>query len=86
MTEENNDITQQEETGRLRHGSYHHLEPFRDKGPTFALRQWLNVFFLLGGVAGVVLMYTHSRELGIYVFLGAGALKFIELSLRLLKL
>ena len=65
---------------------HQHLEPFRDQGPTFVFRQWLNVLFILGAIAGIVLVYTHSRDLGIYVFIGAGVLKFIELSLRLLKL
>ena len=62
------------------------LEPFRDQGPTFVLRQWLNVLFIVGAIVGIILVYTHSRDLGIYVFIGAGVLKFIELSLRLLKL
>lgn len=65
---------------------HNHLEPFRDKGPTFMLRQWLNIIFLIGAIAALIVFYTYSRELGIYMFLGAAALKFIELTLRLMKL
>ncbi len=65
---------------------HHRLEPFRDNGPTFVLRQWLNIIFLVGAVAGIIAMYTCSRETGIYIFLGASVLKFIELALRMLKL
>jgi hypothetical protein len=71
---------------QIPHRRHHHLEPFRDKGPTFVLRQWLNIIFLIGAFAGIIVMYTHSRETGIYIFLGAAVLKFIELSLRILKL
>jgi hypothetical protein len=66
--------------------SRHHLEPFHDNGPTFVLRQWLNIIFLIGAIAGIVVFHVYSRELGIYVFIGAAVLKFIELSLRMLKL
>ena len=70
----------------IRKPRHHRLEPFRDNGPTFVLRQWLNIVFLIGAVAGIVVMYVHSREMGIYIFLGASVLKFIELALRVLKL
>ncbi len=62
------------------------LEPFRDQGPTFKLRQWLNVIFMIGAIVGIIVSFYQSRELGIYIFIGAAALKFIELTLRMLKL
>jgi len=68
------------------HRHRHELEPIRDQGPTFVLRQWLNGIFLIGAIAGIVVTLAYSRDMGIYLFLGAGALKFIELSLRMLKL
>jgi hypothetical protein len=83
MTEEDNNVMAGEGLHPRRH---HRLEPFRDKGPTFVLRQWLNIIFLIGAIAGIVITYSYSRELGIYLFIGASALKFIELSLRMLKL
>jgi len=69
-----------------RHHRHSHLEPFRDTGKLFWLRQWLNVLFMIGAVLGIVMLYVHSRELGIYIFIGASVLKFVELSLRILKL
>ena len=64
----------------------HHLQPFRDNGPTFVLRQFLNITFVIVAIAGIVVFHVHSRELGIYIFMGASVLKFIEVSLRMLKL
>lgn len=62
------------------------LRPFRDEGRTYGLRQWINVAFLLAAVAGVATYYLGFREAGLYIVGGACVLKFIELSLRILKM
>lgn len=67
-------------------GKYHNLKPFRDEGRTYRLRQWMNVAFILAGILGVVLYYAYSQSVGLYVVGGACILKFIELTLRLMKL
>jgi len=74
------------EDNQIRNHRYHNLEPFRDRGSFFWLRQWLNIIFIIGAIVGIIAVYVHSRELGIYIFIGASALKFIELTLRMLKL
>ena len=62
------------------------LKPFRDEGRTYRLRQWINLAFLLISVIGVAVYYFSSHEAGLYI-VGAGCvLKFIELTLRLLKM
>ena len=83
MSGKSNSERMEERTPRSRR---HHLKPFRDNGPTFVLRQWLNILFIIGAIAGIVVLHVHSRELGIYIFISASVLKFIEISLRLLKL
>ena len=65
---------------------YHNLEPFRDEGRTYRLRQWMNVVFILCGFAGMGLYFSGKQETGLYVVGAACALKFIELTLRMLKL
>lgn len=65
---------------------YHNLEPFRDTGPTYRLRQWMNVVFIVSGFAGMGIYFAGRHELGLYVVGAACVLKFIELTLRMLKL
>jgi hypothetical protein len=65
---------------------YHNLEPFEDTGRTRRLRQWLNLLFIVGAVAGMALFTWKDHDAGIYVMIGAGVLKFIELTLRIAKL
>lgn len=65
---------------------YHHLKPFEDTGRTRKLRQWLNLLFIIGAIAGMAWFTWRDHDTGIYVMIGAGVLKFIELSLRIAKL
>ena len=65
---------------------YHNLEPFEDTGHTRQLRQWLNVLFILGAIVGMAWFTWGDRDTAIYIMIGAGVLKFVELTLRIAKL
>jgi hypothetical protein len=65
---------------------YHHLEPFEDTGRLRRLRQWLNLAFIIGGIVGMAWYTWGDRNTAIYIMIGAGVLKFVELSLRIAKL
>jgi hypothetical protein len=57
-----------------------------EKGRFFGLRQWLNVMFILLSIAGMTLWFYHSREMGGIVLITAVGFKFIELTLRIMKM
>ena len=65
---------------------YHNLESFEDKGRLRWLRQWLNLGFILGAIVGTIWFTKGDRDTAIYIMMGAGVLKFIELTLRIAKL
>ena len=50
-----------------------------------ALRQALNIIFMLGALIGVLVYFSHHETLGIYIILGSMAFKFVECVLRLMK-
>jgi hypothetical protein len=62
------------------------LKPFRDEGRTYRLRQWINVAFLLISIIGVAVYYAGHHVTGLYIVGAACVLKFIELTLRLMKM
>jgi hypothetical protein len=65
---------------------YHNLKPFRDEGRTYRLRQWLNIVFIVVGFVGMGIYFADMHTTGLYVVGAACVLKFIELTLRLLKM
>ncbi len=50
----------------------------------FIIRNILNTIFLIGAVAGVLIYYFHSNELGTYVILGSMIFKMAECCFRFL--
>lgn len=65
---------------------YSNLKPFRDEGRLRVLRMWLNIGFILGALIGMAAFTWMSRQTGIYILIGASVLKFVELTLRMMKL
>jgi hypothetical protein len=65
---------------------YNNLQPFEDKGKLRQLRQWLNLLFIIGAIVGMIWYTKGDRDTAIYIMIGAGVFKFIELSLRIAKL
>jgi len=65
---------------------YSNLKPFRDEGRLRKLRMWLNIFFMLGALAGMAVYTWYDHNIGVYILIAASVLKFIELTLRMMKL
>lgn len=65
---------------------YNNLQPFEDKGKLRYLRQWLNLLFIIGAIVGMIWYTKGDRDTAIYIMIGAGVFKFIELTLRIAKL
>ena len=51
-----------------------------------SLRNWLNLLFVVGAATGMLVFYLHNRDLGTYFILGSMVFKFIEVTLRLMKI
>ena len=50
-----------------------------------AIRNWLNIIFMLGAIVGLIFYFTHHKETGIYIILVSIVVKFVEASLRMFK-
>lgn len=57
-----------------------------DKGQFYQMRQWLNVFFIVLAILGMIVWYTYSPKIGGITLISAVAFKFTELSLRIMKM
>ena len=71
---------------QIPHRKHHNLEPFRDSSRTRVLRFWLNVIFMAGAIAGLIVYFYADHELAKYILIVASVFKFVELALRLLKI
>ncbi len=68
---------------------YHHKDddPFqKDRGKFFFLRQFLNTVFILLVIIGIIVWFSYSKDMAIYILIGAVGFKFIELTFRILKI
>ena len=65
---------------------YHNLQPFEDTGCLRWLRQWLNLAFIIGAIVGMIWFTKGDQDTAIYIMIGAGVFKFVELTLRIAKL
>jgi len=69
------------------HPKRHNLEPFRDSSKTRGLRLWLNIIFMVGAIAGlIVYFYTEEKETAKWILAVSCVFKFVELGLRILKI
>ena len=64
----------------------HNLEPFRDSTKTRKLRLWLNIIFMIGAIAGLIIYFQDNHETAKIVLIVSCVFKFIELALRILKI
>ena len=55
-------------------------------GRFFMLRQVLNTLFILTAIAGMLLYFKWSRDVGTYLLIASCVLKFVEVTLRLMKI
>ena len=52
------------------------------------IRNWLNIIFMIGAVAGVILFLSKNEErhmTGLYIILCSMVVKIVESSLRMIK-
>ncbi len=68
------------------HPKRHTLEPFRDSSKTRTLRLWLNIIFMVGAIAGLVVYFRYDTETAKYILVVSCVFKFVELALRILKI
>ena len=47
---------------------------------------WLNIIFMIGAVAGLIVYYKADHETAKYILIVACVFKFVELALRILKI
>ena len=64
----------------------HNLEPFRDSSKTRKLRMWLNIIFMIGAIAGLIVYFKADHETAKYILIVSCVFKFVELVLRILKI
>ena len=64
----------------------HNLEPFKDSSRTRVLRFLLNVVFMIGAIAGLIVYFKVDRDVAKYILLVSCVFKFVELGLRILKI
>jgi hypothetical protein len=57
-----------------------------ERGRFFMLRQVLNTLFILTAIAGMLLYFKWSRDVGTYLLIASCVLKFVEVTLRLMKI
>ena len=64
----------------------HNLEPFRDSSRTRVLRMWLNIIFMVGAIAGLIIFFKVDHDTAKWVLLVSLVFKFVELFLRIFKI
>ncbi len=64
----------------------HQNDNQQDVSKFFYVRQWLNGFFLVLSILGMVIWYAYSPQIGGITLIAAVAFKFSELTLRLMKM
>ena len=75
-----------EERDKVEHPKRHNLEPFRDSSRTRELRFWLNILFMIGAIAGLVVYFYASQSVAMWILAVSCGFKFMELALRILKI
>ena len=57
-----------------------------ERGRFFVLRQVPNTLFILTALAGLLVFFKFSRDVGSYLLIASCGLKFAEVTLRLMKI
>ena len=84
MTDE--ELNKNVEEAMAKRPSRHNLEPFRDSSRTRVLRLWLNVIFMVGAIAGLILYFNVDHIMAKWILLVSLMFKFVELLLRIFKI
>lgn len=62
-----------------------HHRKYGERGKFFMLRNILNIVFIIGAIAGMLIYFFKSDEAGTIIVLGAMAFKMCECVIRLVK-
>lgn len=84
MTDE--EIKQQVDEAMANRPKRHNLELFRDSSRTRTLRMWLNIIFMVGAIAGLIIYFKVDHDTAKWVLIGSLVFKFVELFLRIFKI
>jgi phage shock protein PspC (stress-responsive transcriptional regulator) len=84
MTDE--EIKQQVDEAMANRPKRHNLEPFRDSSRTRTLRLWLNIIFMVGAIAGLIIYFKVDHDTAKWVLIVSLVFKFVELFLRIFKI
>lgn len=84
MTDE--ELNKNVEEAMANRPSRHNLEPFRDSSRTRVLRLWLNVIFMVGAIAGLIIYFKVDHNMAKWILLVSLVFKFVELFLRIFKI
>ncbi len=84
MTDE--ELSKNVEEAMAKRPSRHNLEPFRDSSRTRVLRLWLNVIFMVGAIAGLIIYFNVDHNMAKWILLVSLVFKFVELFLRIFKI
>ena len=84
MTDE--ELQQNVEEAMANRPKRHNLEPFRDSSRTRMLRMWLNIIFMVGAIAGLIVYFKVDHDMAKWILLVSLVFKFVELFLRIFKI
>ena len=84
MTDE--ELQQNVEEAMANRPKRHNLEPFRDSSRTRTLRVWLNIIFMVGAIAGLIVYFKVDHDMAKWILLVSLVFKFVELFLRIFKI
>lgn len=84
MTDE--ELQQNVEEAMANRPKRHNLEPFRDSSRTRTLRMWLNMIFMVGAIAGLIVYFKVDHDMAKWILLVSLVFKFVELFLRIFKI
>jgi len=84
MTEE--EIKQHVDEAMANRPKRHNLEPFRDSSRTRTLRLWLNIIFMVGAIAGLIVYFKVDHDMAKWILIVSLVFKFVELFLRIFKI
>ena len=61
-------------------------KPIRDESKTLTLRNALNIIFIVGCIIGMAWYFYADHTTAFYILIVASVLKFVELTLRIMRI
>jgi len=57
-----------------------------ERGKLYGVRQVINLLFIVSALAGMFIFFKYNKQTGTYILIAACILKFIEVTLRLMRI